>query len=280
MGSTAHSADLALPPSLPPSTDIPSVFAPNILIPNVLYLPSISAVLMLSFIHATPLCLYLAPPLIRTPFNSVSKRYRPRQTLCSSPPSHHQHIPSDDINGTFDSNRAPPPRTTPDSDRKALEDLASRGVSSLNTLGEQATTDLESVSDATAAYADSLISEETDALLERYDMKQRELMIDVDRQRQVIQEEMEHISRLVKEEGRRKRSNIGQISKRALLYGVNCMCFGVAAFSTMVKGIVKEDVGEMGYSGVLVGLAVVCGVLLRREKVKERAQKEGREGKR
>lgn len=119
-----------------------------------------------------------------------------------------------------------------------------------------------------------------DALLKRYDERQRELLDDMDHQRQVIQEEVERISMLVNEGKGAEGPMLGHVPRRVLLYGVNCFLFGVAGFSVMVGGIAKNDLKDIGYAGLLVGVAVVWALLLRREGEKDevRGNREGENG--
>lgn len=116
-----------------------------------------------------------------------------------------------------------------------------------------------------------------EALLKRYDERQRELLDDIDHQRQVIQEEMQRISKLANEGKSGVAQAVGRTSgqvSRRMLYSVNCFLFGVAGFSVMVGGIAKGDSSDIAYAGLLIGVAFVWAVLLRMEERNNRLQRE------
>lgn len=151
-----------------------------------------------------------------------------------------------------------------DADRAAVDTMAADGAQLLDDAAASVRSDIDSAAAASNQLADRLIEEETSALLDKFESRQRELLDAVDRERDVIREEVEALqSRQLlfgKEGGGGKEGK----KREGLLQGV-IVLFGIGATSYAVSAVMNSDAAMMTNALLDAGVAVCAAFFLSRQ---------------
>lgn len=142
--------------------------------------------------------------------------------------------------------------------RSKFDSITNEGEQMLDNVADDVRNDMNQLSDSLEEFAEKVIQEETDALLEKYESRQNELLEKVREERRFIEQEMNRFGALSASTERPKAAST--LAERILL--VATFLFGLAAVAYTWTAVVSSDSTALRNAVIDMAVAVCAAYAL------------------
>lgn len=148
------------------------------------------------------------------------------------------------------------PSPIDDDDRKKVDEITSESSQVLDDVADEVRADVQQLLTSSQQMADDMIEEETKALMEKYEMEQKQLLQNVDSERRIIREEVQRIESMSGASNSTWTASSMPSGKRLLL--TTALLFALASLAYLWTAVANTDSVSLRNAGVDMVVAVVA----------------------